>query len=79
MDSGSVSAPRLVSEVDTGTHMSIVTSAENRSEGRTVYSPPVPGGMAHLSYLSPDRRELLIVEMGADGVRAGWRRSSQAG
>jgi Tol biopolymer transport system component len=48
--------------------MSIVTSAENRSEPRTVYAPATRGAMAHRSYLSPDAKNVLVVEM--DG---GWR------
>jgi Tol biopolymer transport system component len=53
----------LFSEIDTGVHMSIVTSAENRSDARTVYSPASPDAMAHRSSLSPDRKNVLIVEM----------------
>jgi eukaryotic-like serine/threonine-protein kinase len=47
----------------TGFQMSIVSSTESRSELRTVYQPPVTG-MAHRSYLSPDRRNVLVIEMG---------------
>jgi eukaryotic-like serine/threonine-protein kinase len=43
--------------------MSIVTSTETRSEHRNVYVPPDEYGMAHRSYLSPDRKWLLVVEM----------------
>ena len=65
------SQPRvLFSQVDTGTHMSIVTAAENRTEERTVYSPAGWGAMAHRSFLSPDGKHLLIVEMGAGGWRS---------
>lgn len=46
-----------------GGQMSIVTSTEDRSEPRNVYLPPPPDGMAHRSYLSPDRQSVLIVEM----------------
>jgi eukaryotic-like serine/threonine-protein kinase len=61
------SPPRvLFSQVDTGIHMLILTSAENRTEGRTVYSPV--GGMAHRSFLSPDRKHVLVVEMAG-----GWQ------
>jgi sugar lactone lactonase YvrE len=64
------SPPRILfSGVDAGIHMSIVTSAENRTESRTVYSPDSAGGMAHRSFLSPDRKHVLIVEMDT----AGWR------
>ena len=42
--------------------MSIVTSTESRSNARTIYLPP-PNGMAHRSFLSPDGKRILIVEM----------------
>ena len=63
-----VSPPRvLFSRVDTGIHMSIVTSAENRTESRTVYAPATANAMAHRSFLSPDRKQMLVVEM-----KGGW-------
>jgi len=63
------SPPRvLFSQADTGSHMTIVTAAENRTGGRTVYSPAALGGMAHRSFLSPDRKQVLVVEM-----EGGWR------
>jgi len=66
---GSGGRPRvLFSEWGEGTHLSIITSTENRSEPRTVYAPPSPRGMAHRSYLSPDRKQMLVVEM-----EGGWR------
>jgi len=43
--------------------MSIVTSTESRSEPRNVYVPLDEYGMAHRSYLSPDRRSVLVAEM----------------
>jgi eukaryotic-like serine/threonine-protein kinase len=46
-----------------GGQMSIVSSTERRTEPRNVYVPPPPGGMAHRSYVSPDRRWVLVVEM----------------
>ena len=62
------SPPRILfSEMDKGAHMSIVTSAENRSDARTVYAPSSVAAMAHRSYLSPDRRQVLTADM--DG---GW-------
>jgi Tol biopolymer transport system component len=42
--------------------MSIVSSTESRTEQRTVYMPP-ENGMAHRSYLSPDRKWTLVIEM----------------
>jgi serine/threonine protein kinase len=52
----------LFSEM-TGAQMSIVTSTESRAQHRTVYDPPPPAGMAHRSYLSPDGKWLIAVEM----------------
>jgi len=46
-----------------GGQMSLVTASESRAEARTVYLPPTEGGMAHRSYVSPDRKWLLAVEM----------------
>jgi eukaryotic-like serine/threonine-protein kinase len=61
-------SPRvLFSRVDTGTHMTIVTATESGTQPRMVYAPSIPNGMAHRSYLSPDRRHLLVVEM-----NTGW-------
>ena len=45
-----------------GFQMSIVSSTESRIGLRTVYLPPETG-MAHRSYLSPDRKQVLLVEM----------------
>jgi len=50
-----------------GDQMSIVSSTESRAQHRTVYMPPETG-MAHRSYLSPDRKQVLLVEMD----RGGW-------
>ncbi len=57
----------LFSEWDNAPHMSVVTSTENRSDPRTVYAPPGPNAMAHRSYLSPDGKWILVVEM-----EGGW-------
>jgi serine/threonine protein kinase/WD40 repeat protein len=46
-----------------GQQMGIVTSTESRTQQRTVYMPPEESGMAHRSYLSPDGKEILLVEM----------------
>ncbi|HZQ55737.1 MAG TPA: protein kinase [Bryobacteraceae bacterium] len=55
----------LFSEIKkgTGTHMGIVTSAEDRSDERPIYFPAHRRGMAHYSFASPDRNWILIVEM----------------
>ena len=46
-----------------GGQMSIVTSTESRANPRTVYLPQTEDGMAHRSYLSPDRKWMIAVEM----------------
>ena len=46
-----------------GIHMGVYESTESRSELRTVYLPASASGMAHRSFLSPDHRSALIVEM----------------
>jgi eukaryotic-like serine/threonine-protein kinase len=48
-----------------GIQMSIVSSTESRSAPRTVYLPSVVG-MAHRSYLSPDGKQVLVIEMGPE-------------
>jgi Tol biopolymer transport system component len=47
----------------TGIHMGIVTASSGRSDEREIYFPDHERAMAHYSYLSPDRRSVLIVEM----------------
>jgi serine/threonine protein kinase len=47
----------------TGLHMGVVTSTVSRSEQREIYYPEHERAMAHYSYLSPDRRWVLISEM----------------
>ena len=44
-------------------HMGVVTATEHRSEQRTVYFPQDERGMVHLSYASPDRQWVLVLEM----------------
>jgi Tol biopolymer transport system component len=46
-----------------GVHMGIVTSNLDRSGLREIYFPSLERGMAHYSYLSPDRKWILLVEM----------------
>jgi Tol biopolymer transport system component/tRNA A-37 threonylcarbamoyl transferase component Bud32 len=50
-----------------GIHMGIFTSLENRSEQRQVYLPAEASGMAHRSFLSPDQKSVVVVEMDAGG------------
>ena len=58
--------PRVVFSQMTGQgyRMSIVSSTESRTGQRNVYVPPDASGMAHRSALSPDREQVLVVEMG---------------
>ncbi len=57
----------LFSEIKQGIHMAIVTATESRGEQRDIYVPPHERGMAHRSYLSPDGKSVLLVEMENDG------------
>lgn len=57
----------LYSEFKSGVHLGLVTSLENRSRHRDVYLPEHERGMAHFSWLSPDRKSVLVVEMGGNG------------
>jgi serine/threonine protein kinase/Tol biopolymer transport system component len=57
----------LFSEIKEGLHMVLVTTDEGRGQSRDVYVPPSERGMAHHSYLSPDGKWVLVVEMGSRG------------
>jgi len=46
-----------------GIHMAVVAATSSRTESRDIYVPPEMRGMAHRSYLSPDRRWVLLAEM----------------
>ena len=61
----------MYSEMRGGLHMGIVTSADDRRAERDIYFPGHERGMAHYSYLSPDRRSVLVVEMDRAGE---WQR-----
>jgi eukaryotic-like serine/threonine-protein kinase len=50
-----------------GIHMGIFTATESRTGQRTVYLPKDVDGMAHRSFLSPDGKSVLLVEMNASG------------
>jgi serine/threonine protein kinase len=58
----------LFSETRGGLHMGIVTADEARGNSRDVYWPDGNRSMAHHSYLSPDGRSVLIVEMDSRGA-----------
>jgi eukaryotic-like serine/threonine-protein kinase len=53
----------LFSEIKKGSHTAVITASENRVGAHDVYVPPTEMGMAHRSYLSPDGKSVLIVEM----------------
>lgn len=54
----------MFSEITTGLYMKIAASDQNRGAQRDVYLPPAAEiGMAHHSYLSPDRKWVLVAEM----------------
>ena len=61
----------LFSEIKLGRHMAIVTAGQNRSNPRNVYLPSQANGMAHNSYISPDHKWVLVVEM--DNMDPGFR------
>ena len=50
-----------------GLHMALFSATESRSGERTIYSPADVTGMAHRSFLSPDGKSVLVVEMNASG------------
>jgi serine/threonine protein kinase/Tol biopolymer transport system component len=53
----------LFSEVKKGIHFAVVTASDTRADQRDVYVPPRETGMAHYSYLSPDKKWVLVAEM----------------
>ncbi len=57
----------MYSEIKSGLHMAVVTSDESRSHARDVYVPVGERSMAHHSYLSPDGKWVLVVEMDSRG------------
>ncbi len=56
----------LFSEIKMGVHMGIVAAQESRMGARDVYLPTSEPSMGHRSYLSPDGRWVLVVEMDQD-------------
>jgi len=57
----------MFSEIKSGLHMGVVTTNEARGQQREVYLPEEERGMAHHSYLSPDGRWMLVVQMNGQG------------
>jgi Tol biopolymer transport system component len=60
----------LFSEIAEGTflHMGLVAATESRADKRVIYFPEHERAMAHYSYLSPDRKSVLVVEMTRTGA-----------
>ena len=56
----------MFSEMTKDTPMSLVTASESRADERTIYTP-AEKHMAHRSYLSPDAKWILAVEMDTEG------------
>ena len=56
----------LFSEMKMGVHMGIAAAEESRIGARDVYVPEDEPAMAHRSYLSPDGKWVLLVEMDQD-------------
>jgi eukaryotic-like serine/threonine-protein kinase len=57
----------LFSQIKQGVHMALVTSDEARGHSRDVYVPSGERSMVHHSYLSPDGKWVLVVEMNNEG------------
>jgi Tol biopolymer transport system component len=58
----------MFSEIGPGMYMRVATAAESRAEERDVYRPRMTElGMAHRSFLSPDRKFVLVTEMDPRG------------
>jgi Tol biopolymer transport system component len=57
----------LFAEIKSGQHMGIVSATESRADSRAIYFPEHERAMAHYSYASPDRKWVLVVEMGPGG------------
>ncbi len=57
----------LFSEVRGGDNMGLVTAQPTRAEEHDIYFPAEPEGMVHRSYPSPDKKWLLVAEMGPLG------------
>jgi serine/threonine protein kinase/Tol biopolymer transport system component len=57
----------LFSEIKNGLHMGVVTTDEGRGQSQDVYLPLGNRSMAHHSYLSPDGKWVLVVQMDETG------------
>ena len=56
----------LFSEIRAGEHMGLVTATLSRSDYRQIYFPENERGMVHTSFVSPDRKWVLVTEMAPD-------------
>jgi Tol biopolymer transport system component len=63
----------LFSEIKSGLHLAVVTTDEARGESRDVYVPVGERSMAHHSYLSPNGKSVLVVQMDERGEIAQCR------
>ncbi|HEX3353671.1 MAG TPA: protein kinase [Terriglobales bacterium] len=59
----------VFSEIKSGVHMALVSATESRGAERDVYVPASELGMAHRSFVSPDRKSVVAVEMDATSMR----------
>ncbi len=57
----------LFSEIKEGLHLVLVTTDLGRGQSRDVYVPPGERSMIHHSYLSPDGKWVLVVQMDSQG------------
>jgi Tol biopolymer transport system component len=55
--------------VGAGIHMALFTATESRAEERQIYLPADVNTMVHRSFLSPDRKWVVLVEMDLNGWR----------
>jgi eukaryotic-like serine/threonine-protein kinase len=57
----------MFSEITSGLHMVLISTDEDRGNRREIYAPLGERGMAHHSYVSPDGKWVLVVEMNSHG------------
>jgi eukaryotic-like serine/threonine-protein kinase len=53
----------MFSQITSGNHMELVSSDLSRAHVHSIYTPESTFGMAHRSYLSPDHKWVIVVEM----------------
>jgi len=61
----------LFAQITSGLHMGLVTGTDSREDVKQIYLPAHERAMAHYGHPSPDRRWILVVQMGPTG---GWGR-----